>query len=63
MENYQEALRIACETISDIFGACPAGQYCIDLDCENKCEDQSVECWMKYFLMEADRSCRCESGS
>ena len=52
--NYKEALRLACKTIDDVFGACPVGQYSnIDLDCKNRCEDQSIECWMMYFLNKA----------
>jgi DNA integrity scanning protein DisA with diadenylate cyclase activity len=46
----KQALEKACERLDD---DCPVSQELIDdLDCE-KCDSNSKECWVKFFLKEA----------
>jgi len=52
-QDYKKALKLACETIDKFSGSCPLDTYSCNLDCENLCESQSVECWVRYFLKKA----------
>ena len=53
IEQLEKALYIACAIIDGNFGACPLGQFDIELSqCENNCEDNSVGCWAEWCMRE-----------
>lgn len=37
------------------FNTCPCIDYGIDLDCENRCNDNYKECWKQYFKSKAEK--------
>lgn len=40
---------MAEEISKNILNTCPLADYNVDLDCENKCQDNYKECWKQYF--------------
>lgn len=40
---------MAEEISKSIVNTCPFADYNVDLDCENKCQDNYKECWKQYF--------------
>ena len=37
---------------------CPLDDYNYDLDCENKCNNNTKECWKQYFERKVEDECK-----
>ena len=49
-EKKDKIIDLMAEEISkNILNTCPLADYNVDLDCENKCQDNYKECWKQYF--------------
>lgn len=46
---------MAEEINNAVLKVCPYIDYGIDLDCENRCDDNSKECWKQYFKSKAEK--------
>lgn len=47
---------LMAEEINNSFlNTCPYIDYEIDLDCENRCNDDYKECWKQYFKRKAEK--------
>lgn len=44
----KRALHKACKLLDEIFGACPLGQFDMQLERCEHCVDESVECWKEW---------------
>ena len=45
---------MAEEIANSIINTCPLADYDFDLDCENRCSDNTKECWKIYFERKAE---------
>ena len=45
---------MAEEIANSIINTCPLADYDFDLDCENRCNDNTKECWKIYFERKAE---------
>ena len=45
----EKALDKACELLERFTGSCPLDSFDVDLNCNNKCENQMVECWKEWL--------------
>jgi len=46
---------MAEEINNAVLKVCPYIDYGIDLDCENRCDDNSKECWKQYFKSKVEK--------
>ena len=47
---------LMAEEINNSFlNTCPYIDYEIDLDCENRCNDDYKECWKQYFKSKVEK--------
>lgn len=51
-EKLNRALDKACEFLGSYSGSCPCDTLNVDLDCEEKCENQYKDCWKEWCLYE-----------
>lgn len=49
-EKLEKALDKACKLVADYSGSCPLDNYDIDLDCEDRCESNTKDCWKVLCL-------------
>lgn len=52
LKRYKKALDKACELVADYSGSCPLDGYNIDLDCEDRCENNMKDCWKVWCLQD-----------
>ena len=52
----KKQIDLMAEEINNSFlNTCPYIDYEIDLDCENRCNDDYKECWKQYFKNKAEK--------
>lgn len=52
VEKHKKALDKACKLIADYSGSCPLDSYDINLDCEDRCESNTKDCWKAWCLQD-----------
>lgn len=52
----KKQIDLTAEEINNSFlNTCPYMDYEIDLDCENRCNDDYKECWKQYFKSKVEK--------
>lgn len=49
IELLEKQINLMAEFIEKRIDSCPLNDYNYDLNCENKCNDDSKKCWKQYF--------------
>ena len=54
-KKYKRQIDLMAEEIANsIINTCPLADYDFDLNCENRCSDNTKECWKIYFERKAE---------